>query len=220
MLKRLLFSLLLLSAGPLAAAAEPDLAPVRRWLAKQEELRTLQADFTQTRSYKNLRDPLASPGHLWYSAPGAFRWEIGDPPKTVVLRKGENYYVITPGKKRAERTAAASGSAASARQMPMMEFPFARNFDDFNRRFEVVSLATDGTRCRLQILPRDPQARDALASIRLDFDMETGHLGSFEFVTHDGSSLRNEFTNVHDNAKIDPRQFDYDFTGYEVVDAK
>ncbi len=223
MLPRLLLPLLFVlgAAGSLGAADAPDLAPVKRWLAKQEELRTLQADFTQTRSYKNLRDPLASPGHLWYSAPGAFRWEIGDPPKTVVLRKGGDYYVITPGKKRAERTAAAaSGPAAGARQMPMMEFPFARNFDDFNRRFEVVSVAVEGTRCHLQILPRDPQARNALASIRIDFDTETGHLGSFEFVTRDGSSLRNEFSNVRDNAKIDPREFDYDFTGYEVVDAK
>ncbi|MBE7210427.1 MAG: outer membrane lipoprotein carrier protein LolA [Gluconacetobacter diazotrophicus] len=216
MSKRLLFSwlFLLAAAGPATAAGSPDLAPVKRWLVKQAELRTLQADFTQTRSYKNLRDPLSSPGHLWYSAPNAFRWEIGEPPKTVVLRKGEEYYVITPGKKRAERTAAGN------RQMAMMDFPFARNFDDFNRRFEGVSMSVEGARCHLEILPRDAQARNALASIRIDFDTETGHLNAFEFVTRDGSSLRNEFSNVRDNQKIDPREFDYDFTGYEVVDAK
>ena len=138
MLKRLFPSVLLLAglASPLPAADAPDLAPVKRWLARQEELRTLQADFTQTRRYKNLRDPLAAPGHLCYNAPGSFRWENGEPPKTVVLRKDENYYVITPGKKRAERTpTAALSQPGNARRMPMMDFPFARNFDDFAHRF-------------------------------------------------------------------------------------
>ena len=221
--KRLLPFLLLAAglAGPLDAADAPDLAPVKRWQARQEELHTLQADFTQTRSYKNLRDPLAAPGHVWYNAPGSFRWEIGDPAKTVVLRKGENYYVITPGKKRAERTPTALlGGPGNARRMPMMDFPFARNFEDFTRRFEVVSISTDGDRCHLEVLPRDAQAKNALASIRIDFDTGTGYLLAFEFVTRDGSSMRNEFSNVRINQKIDPHQFDYDFTGYEVVDAK
>ncbi len=223
MCKRLLSSLLLFLGvvGPLAAVDPPDLAPVKRWLARQEELHTLQADFTQTRSYKNLRDPLAAPGRLWYSAPGAFRWELGDPPKTVVLRKGENYYVITPGKKRAERTpTAALSQPGNARRMPMMDFPFAKNFEDFTRRFEVVAVSAEGTRCHLEVLPRDPQAKNALASVRIDFDTETGHLIAFEFVTRDGSSMRNEFSDVRINQKIDARQFDYDFTGYEIVDAK
>ena len=206
---------------PAFGADAPDLAPIKRWLTKQEDLHTLQADFKQTRSYKNLRDPLALPGHVWYSAPGAFRWEIGDPPKTVVLRRGENYYVISPAKKHAERTpTAALNETANARRMPMMDFPFAKNFEDFNRRFEVVSVATEGTLCHLELLPRDVQAKNALAAIRIDFNTENGHLMAFEFVTRDGSSMRNEFSNVRINQKLDPHQFDYDFTGYEVVDAK
>ena len=222
LLRTLLLAVFLAGVSMQALAADPvDLAPVKRWLAKQEELRTLQADFTQTRSYKNLRDPLAAPGHLWYSAPGSFRWEVGDPAKTVVLRKGENYYVINPGKKRAERTPTALLSRpGGAGRAPIVDFPFARNYEDFNRRFETVAVTTQGTRCHLEILPRDVQARNALAAIRIDFDTETGHLASFEFVTRDGSSLRNEFSNVRTNAKIDPRQYDYDFTGYEVADAK
>lgn len=223
MFKRLVPSLLFifLAAPPADAADAPDLTPVKRWLARQEELRTLQADFTQTRSYKNLRDPLAAPGHIWFTAPGSFRWEIGDPAKTVVLRKGENYYVITPGKKRAERTpTAALNQPGNARRMPMMDFPFAKNFEDFTRRFEVVSVSAEGNRCHLEVLPRDPQAKNALAAIRIDFNTETGHLIAFEFVTRDGSSMRNDFTNVRINQKLDPHQFDYDFTGYEVIDAK
>jgi outer membrane lipoprotein-sorting protein len=39
-------------------------------------------------------------------------------------------------------------------------------------------------------------------------------------VARDGSSMRNEFSNVKMNVKIDRHIFDFDFTGYEVIDAK
>ena len=55
---------------------------------------------------------------------------------------------------------------------------------------------------------------------RFDFDTTTGHLLSFEMATRDGSSMRSDFTNVHVNQKIDRHVFEYDFTGYEIVDGK
>ena len=70
------------------------------------------------------------------------------------------------------------------------------------------------------MLPRDAQARKFLAALKLDFNTANGHLLAFEMVTRDGSSLRNEFSNVQVNPKIDRGVFDFDLTGYEVVDAK
>ncbi len=219
---RLLLLLALIAARPTFAAGDkPDLAPLKRWLARQEEVRTVQADFVQTRTFHALRDPLASPGHLWFSAPNRFRWELGDPPKTVVLRKGEGGFLIQPNKRRAERLdSATSGQPGGSNAMPMLNFPLAKDYEDFNRQFEVLALAATGTRCRAELLPRDPQARKFLETLRLDFDTDTGNLLSFEAVTKDGSSLRNEFSNVRLNQKIDPRVFDFDLTGYEVADAK
>ena len=181
----------------------------------------MEADFTQTRSFHALRDPIASPGHLWFSAPHSFRWELGDPPKTVVLRRGDLCLVIQPAKKHAERLSAADlGGQAGGRGMPMMDFPFAKDFDDFNRRFEVLAVTTRDTRCQVEMLPRDPQMRKLLEVARIDFDTATGFLISFEFVTRDGSSLRNEFTNVRLNGKIDPARYEYDLTDYDVAAAK
>ena len=220
---RLPVTLLLLCAMalPVAAAETPDLAPVKKWLAGQASVRTVQADFTQTRSFHALRDPLASPGHLWFSAPHSFRWDLGDPPRTVVLRRDDLYYVIQPAKKHAERvSAAAGGDQAGGRELPMMDFPLAKNFDDFNRRFEVLTVTIQGARCHVEMLPRDPQMRKFLAVAKIDFDTESGFLLSFEFVTRDGSSLRNEFTNVRLNGKIEPARYEYDLTGYDVADAK
>ena len=223
---RLLFPLLFLCAAafPAAAAAEtPDLAPVKKWLAGQAAVRTVHAAFNQTRSFHPLRDPIASPGHLWFTAPHSFRWDLGDPPKTVVLRRDDLYYVIQPAKKRAERLSAAAANdhdQAGGRGLPMMDFPLAKNFDDFNRRFEVLSVTTQATRCHVEMLPRDPQMRKFLEVARIDFDPGTGFLLSFEFVTRDGSSLRNEFTNVRLNGRIDPARYEYDLAGYDVAAAK
>ncbi len=204
-----------------AGDVPPDLAPLKRWLARQGEVRTVQADFVQTRSFHALRDPLASPGRMWFSAPQSFRWELGDPVKTMVLRKGDTAFLIQPPKKRAEHLSTADpGNPGGSNPLPMMDFPLAKSFDDFNRRFEVLALTTNGTRCHVELHPRDPQAGKFLAVLALDFDTETGYLLAFEARTRDGSSLRNEFNNVRFNAKIDPHVFDVDLTGYEVVDAK
>ena len=216
-----LLAVLALTVRPAPAAEPLDLAPLKRWLAHQSEVRSVQADFIQTRSFHALRDPLSSPGHFWFNAPQSFRWELGDPAKTVVLRQGNTAYLIQPSKHHAEHLAATDlGQPGAANPLPMMNFPMAKSFDEFNRQFEVTALSVEGNRCHVDLQPRDPQEAKFLASLALDFDTENGSLLSFEAKTKDGSSLRNEFNNVRLNAKIDPHVFDFDLKGYEVVDAK
>ncbi len=204
---------------PAMADPTPDLGPLNKWITRQSEVRTVQADFTQTRTFHLLHDPLASPGHLWFSATQGFRWELGEPPKTIVLKKGDASFVIQPAKKHAERLAA-NPVIGGSNPLPMMNFPLATSFDDFNRQFEVLSISVAANRCHAELLPRDPQARKYLAALKLDFDTQEGQLLDFELALRDGSSLRNEFSNVRLNGKIDPRVFDYDLTGYEVTNAK
>ena len=206
---------------PIRAAAPLDVAPVKKWLARQDEFRNVQADFTQTRSLRALRSPIAVPGHLCFSTPNSLRWELGEPAKTVVLRKGDTYLLIQPAKNKAQRLSAGSvAKEGGARGFAMMEFPLAKDFGEFNRKFEILAVNTEGNHCHLEILPRDAQARKFLSALKIDFDTATGHMLSFEMATKDGSSMRNEFSNVRVNQKIDRHVFDYDLTGYEVVDEK
>ncbi|HEV7869094.1 MAG TPA: outer membrane lipoprotein carrier protein LolA [Chthoniobacteraceae bacterium] len=215
--------LLLIALFPLGlpAAEALDLAPVKKWIAKQSDFRAVVADFKQTRSLRALRSPLASTGRLWFAAPNSFRWEVGEPAKTVVLRKGDTIHVIQPEKKKAERSLAGKGGKPSpAQAFAMMQFPLATDWADFQRQFEVLAVETEGTRCHLEVLPRDPQARKFLNALKMDFNTSNGQLLSFELATKDGSSLRNEFSNVQVNPKIDRAVFEYDLTGYKVVDAR
>ena len=208
---------LLFTAAPVFADAPLDLAPLKKWLARQDDFRSVAADFTQTRALRVLRDPVATPGRLWFTSAGALRWELGAPAKTIVLRKGDSLLFINPAKKTAERQPT---DRAGGPGMAMMRFPLAKDFADFQRQFEVLALSAVDTRTKVEITPRDPQARKFLKLMKIDFDTATGHLHAFEMAFRDGSSMRNEFSNVRVNQKFDRATFDYDLTGYEVKNAK
>ena len=211
----------LAAATQLSAAAAMDLLPVKRWIIRQNDLHAVTADFTQTRSLAALRSPLQSKGRLWFISPDSFRWELGSPAKLIALRTRETIYLIQPAKKRAERSAvSATNQSVGGLGLGMMNIPFASDFANFQKQYETLAISTDGTCCHLALLPHDPQARKMLTSLQLDFNTTNGHLLSFEITTRDGSSLRNDFSNVKINTKINPSVFDFDFTGYEVVDAK
>ncbi len=214
-----LLALTLLLPLSLHAAGELNLAPVKKWISQQGDFRAVSADFVQTRALKSLRDPLKSPGHIWFVAPDSFRWELGSPVKTIVLRKGNDTYVITPAKKRAERHPA-NGRQDGIQSMATMSFVFAKDFAEYQRKFETLAISVEGTRCHLEIAPRDPQTRKFLSAIKVDFNTTNGEMRAFEVVTRDGSSMRNEFSDVQVNPKIDRRVFDFDFSGYEIIDAK
>jgi len=220
-MRSLLPFLCLLCAWPGLAAEPLDMTPVKKWLAKQDDLHSVQADFTQTRALRALRSPIATPGHMWFAMPDSLRWELGEPAKTIVIRKGDTYFLIQPAKKKVERYKADNISKkGGALGFAMINFPIAKDFADFNRQFETLSVTATDNHCHLEILPRDAQAKKMLQAIKFDFDTTTGHLLSFEMATRDGSSMRSDFTNVRMNQKIDRHVFDYDFTGYEVVDGK
>lgn len=216
----LLLLLCLLGPLPALAADAPDLAPIKQWIAGQENVRTVQADFTQTRTYRALRDPVAAKGRLLFSAPGNLRWEVGEPPRLIFLRKGNDALLVQPGKKRAERVPADAKPGANPRALAMPAFPLAKDFASFTRQFEVLTVTGTTGHCHFEILPRDPQAQKFVAAIKIDFETGDGHLTAFEIHLRDGATMRNDFTNVRLNQKIPAGAFDYDLTGLEVVDGK
>lgn len=194
-------------------AADPDTAVVDRWIARQASIRTLSADFTQTRALRVLRNPVASNGRLYFKAPDDFRWEVGSPAKTIVMRHGDDIRVIEPQKKTMKVEAIELGK----REAGMMEFPFVKNRADLEKRFKIQDLQVEGGVCRLKLAPRD--AAGFLTGVNLTFDTVEGHLLTLEMTFRDGSSMRNEFSNVKVNEKLPEGIFSFDTTGFQVIDA-
>ena len=166
--------ILFLLARFASAATEPvkiDAGPIKQWLARQDKLHSLSADFEQTRAFHSLRDPLVSKGHFWFAAPNSFRWEVGDPAKLIYLRKKETIFVIQPPKKRAQQV---SPEQLQQEASPaLFKFPLAKDFEDFNRQFDLRAVALDGTHCHAEVAPKGPITRKLLTAINFDFDTET-----------------------------------------------
>ena len=204
-------------ASPPVAAS--DLAPLKQWIAKQKDVRSVSADFIQTRALHTLRSPLTSSGRLWFMAPDWFRWELGDPPKTIIIGTPKGVTVIQPGKKRATRKPLQAPDAfPDSGTLGMMRFPGGGSFEEFQRQVQVLALESSAARCHLEMLPRDAASTRGLSAIKLDFDPATGHWISLEIVTREGSSIRNEFSNVRVNPKLEKQLFEYDLTGFKITD--
>lgn len=89
----------------LTPAVRADDALLSRWFAAQAEIKTWSAELVQTRTLKALKDPLQTPGRVWFTLPNRFRWELGTPAQTIALREADAMVIVYPRLKRAERYA-------------------------------------------------------------------------------------------------------------------
>ncbi|MCZ7635830.1 MAG: outer membrane lipoprotein carrier protein LolA [Verrucomicrobia bacterium] len=198
-----------LAAGAQGAGVADANAFLAAWLGAQGELKTWSADFTQTRTLKVLTEPLRTPGRLWFAAPDQFRWELGQPPQTIALRRTNELFVIYPRLKRAERyPMTAAGGETWRDALALLDAGFPSGRAEFDARFRVLSLVeTDGL-ATVSLEPRSVSARKFIKEIRLTLRTSDLALTANELRFADGSSLRNDFTNALANVAIPPERFD------------
>jgi outer membrane lipoprotein carrier protein len=211
----------MLAVASAKAAPPNEKKLIQVWLERQHEIKSLSADFVQTRSLRSLQSPIRNKGHLWLVKPDLFRWQLGDPPKTVVVRQGRNVDLISPFKRQmrpldpseAQRQLGMQGAA-------MMDTPVAKNYPDFISRFDILNVQSSSDRCEISILPRQDEARKFLERISLTFKVSDGHLLAFGMRLRSGAAIENEFTQVEINQPIPRSVFEFPVSGYEVLNAK
>ena len=212
-MKRLILLFLLLLAAPIRA--EDTQAILRDWISKQAAIRSLRADFIQTRRLPALRIPLRKSGTVWFGTEGRFRWQVGDPAELLVLKSPNDFLVIEPKKFFARRFTASSAAARAMQELPM---PIAISLDEFQRRFEVVSLKDDGGRIELRLTPKDPRLAEGLKSLRILFDPVSGAVSLFEMTFRDGSEVSTEFTRIERNPTLPAELFQHDLRDFKIED--
>jgi outer membrane lipoprotein carrier protein len=211
----------MLIAGSVRAQQPNERKLIQTWLKRQHEIKSLSADFVQTRSLRSLQSPIKNRGHLWLVKPDLFRWQLGDPPKTVVVRKGHNVDLISPLRhqlrsldpEEAQRQLGMQGAA-------MMDTPVAKDYADFTRRFDILNVQSSDGVCQISILPKQDEARKFLERISLTFKIADGHLLAFGMWLRSGAAIENEFSKVEINRPIPRSVFDFPVSGYEVLNAK
>lgn len=199
-------------AGPSAAQSPaPDLSVVEKWLSTNTGIRSVRIDFTQTRKMKALNVPITQDGTLWLDYVGhQFRWQIGDPPNTIVVSLGENVLIIrTPGKKYEVRKAGTGDAPA----MAAMAKGFPRTLEDFKARYQVLETRPEANTQRIVTRPLGEGGRGVRT---FTFVVAASHfrLLGIEIDLEDGSSVQTVFRKVEPNVPVTPELFRPPVDGY------
>ncbi len=204
-----LFAVLVAPSLFAAAPASPNLDPLLgRWFSVQTNLQSWSADFTQTRSLKVLTQPLVSTGKVWV-APDRFRFEMGEPAQTIALRQPEQLLIIYPRLKRAEKYPLSSAPPGPIKDaLALLDASLPRDRAAMESRFRLVSAVQTNSLLHLMLQPKSASARKFIGDIQLDFRTNDFSIAATEMKFSDGSSLRNDFTNVTMNAVLEPAKFE------------
>jgi outer membrane lipoprotein-sorting protein len=183
-------------------------AQFNKWFEVQTNLQSWSADFTQTRSLKVLAQPLVSAGKVWVK-PGEFRWELGQPVQTIVLRRPDQLLIIYPRLKRAEKyplDAVPTGPMKDA--LALLDASLPRDRATMEKNFRLLSATETNSILQMTLQPRSDAARKFIGEIVIGFHTNDFTIAATEMKFADGSSLRNDFTNVVLNQPVEPKLFE------------
>lgn len=180
------------------------------WFAAQKNLQTWSADFTQTRALKTLTQPLITQGHIAFAMPNDFRWELGQPARTIALRHGDEMFVVYPRLKRAEKYPLGAGTPTEWRDtMSLLQAGFPRDRKEFDAQFQILSLTETNGAWQMALQPKSLFARRMMTELRIGLTTNDYSLASTELVFVDGSRMRNDFTNSVINPPLDVKLFEW-----------
>jgi outer membrane lipoprotein-sorting protein len=180
------------------------------WFAAQASLQSWSADFIQTRTLKTLTQPLVTTGHVWFRAPDAFHWEIGQPARTIALGQGDAMYVIYPRLKRAERYPMGKNTPQQWRDMmSLLQAGLPRNRQDFDGAFRVQSMVQTNAQWLIVLQPRSEFTRQMMPELDLNLATNDLSLTATELVFVDGSRMRSDYTHAVVNGAVDKNLFEW-----------
>ncbi len=178
------------------------------WLTAQTNLQAWSADFVQTRTLKSLVQPLTATGHVWFAAPNRFRWELGQPPKTIALRAPTELLVSYPALKRVERYPLKGGQKNQwSDALSLLEAGFPRSQRELESHFHIRSQSATNHLCELVLQPRSTAARKMMPQLIITFDTRQFSLLATQLQFADGSTLHNDFMNATLNPQLEAGLF-------------
>lgn len=219
---RFLFLLPLLAAGAVAQDTTTPAArqTIEKWLAFQSGIRTVEAEFIQTRELRTLKNPLRCEGKVWIDRHGArFRWQTGGDeanPKSVAVKNGDTLTLMQPARKRAEKIPAsrAAGQAEGAFDFAAGDLP--ASYDGLTKEFAILGARLEGDHWRIRLSPKNARLREAVTEITFLVDAAKFHLHGFDLTFRDGSKVQTVFPRQKFNAPLDAALFAPDLTGYDL----
>lgn len=204
-----------LSVGLLRA--DTGEAAVKQWLGTNRGVDTLKVEFTQTRKLTSLKSVIRQRGVLWVDrrGEGSFRWQTGDPPGTIVTRKGGQLLIVRPRSRQYERRPA--GESGSS--MAILAEGFPRSWEEFQRKYHLVGVKSRGEVHRINVQPRGQLDR-GIQILTFVTGGARGVLQALEVKFRDGSSQQIVFDKVERRLPLRAELFSPDLSGYQATKFK
>jgi len=155
-----------------------------------------------------LNQPLTTPGKVWVKS-GEFRWELGHPVQTIVLRTPDQLLIVYPRLKRAEKyplDAVPSGPMKDA--LALLDASLPRDRASMEEHFRLVAAGLTNSVLEITLQPRSEAARKMIGQVVIGFHTNDFIIANTEMKFADGSKLQNAFTNVLVNQQLPPDLFE------------
>ncbi len=179
--------------------AAPDWSALESWIVRQQTVRNLYGEFTQTRRLPTLRIPSRQPGRIWFTSDDQFRFELGDPPDTIAIRNGGTTVTLIDNRRGTKRTIDQSTAGPESQQLLLMRFPITSSLEEFRELFDVTRMEEQGGKTELDLVPRAASFRKYVQRIDLEYETASGILTNFNVELTNGGGLETNFTNVKVN---------------------
>ena len=200
------------------AAGDYD-AQFNKWFEVQTNLQSWSGDFTQTRTLTVLNQPLVSAGKVWVKR-GEFRWELGSPVSTIVLRQPDQLLIIYPRLKRAEKYPLGSVAVGPMKDaLALLDASLPRDRASMEEHFQLLSAVLTNSILQMTLQPRSDAARKMIGQVVIGFHTNDYIIATTEMKFADGSRLQNTFTNIAVNQPLSPDLFEASVpSNYTVVE--
>ena len=208
----------LMSGGKLMADREGDAERViRRWLSTNAGVEALKVEFTQIRKLTSLKSMIRQNGILWIDRRTGtrFRWQTGNPPRTIVTRVKDELLVMRPRSLQYEKTAAGE----SKNSMAILAGGFPRNWEEFEKKYDLLGVKSQDGTSRINVQPKGQLAR-GVRVLTFVTGSAKGVLQSIDLTLRDGSSQQIVFDRVVTAPQLSDKLFDPDLTGYRATKFK
>ena len=191
-----ILALLTVACGWAFAQTPQEKEAFARIVSSTTGMKTMTADFVETKHLQMLEEDAVQSGRLWYKAPSSMRWEYGKDFYGVLSQRGA--YMVRGGKRDGALTRGFS-------QTGKMVTGLISNLSDNLKEYK-VTYVKEGKDLKVTAVPTSSRMKGMVDSVVMKFDTATCLIKSFEIRNSAGYTLIT-FSNVKKDVEIDSQLF-------------
>lgn len=176
-----------------------DTQPLEMWIANESKYQNLFIEFTQHRKLRIRRKVSKHQGLLWIKNNGDFRWQLGIPAKTTILKVSDKLKVKNHGKNKVKVTSLKDEKVPNKFKFMVDMFSNKpKSVDEFETKFDVIGIRKDDLNFIIKTKPKDKKMSKAINNIKFYVDKNSYLLKIFELNLGEKTKITTHFTNIEE----------------------